>query len=130
MISGTTSRRGALLDSLADRAADIAFVVALWLAGAPAGVAVGAGAALAVLEYLRARGTALGMQGVGVVTVGERPVRVAIAGTFLLAAGVAATVPTGLGSPEDWATAGAWATLVVSAAGAVQLLVVAWRRLA
>ncbi len=104
--TGRASRAGALLDAVADRAADGAYLLALWAAGGRAAWCVGAGAALAGLEYVRARAGALGMADVGVVTVGERPTRVFVAAAFLAA-----------GRP----TAGALVTLAVSVVGLAQL---------
>jgi CDP-diacylglycerol--glycerol-3-phosphate 3-phosphatidyltransferase len=123
VLLGRTSRWGYLLDSLADRLCDALYLLTLWLTGAPAGLCVGAGAAVVLLEYGRARATGAGFDEIGLVTVGERPTRIVVTcfGLFF-----AALVPRYAG----WsAGAGAAATLGVSAIGAVQFLAVARRSL-
>jgi CDP-diacylglycerol--glycerol-3-phosphate 3-phosphatidyltransferase len=114
---------GAVLDSVVDRVSDVLYLVAFWVAGAPLGVCVGAGVVVMVQEYARARATALGMDDIGVVTVGERPTRVIVVAMFLLAAGV---YPS---EAHLWVTLGAWASLGVGVVALVQLLVVVRRRL-
>lgn len=123
LLTDRATRFGFVLDSLVDRVADLLYLLALWLAGAPGGVCVAAGAVTVLHEYTRARAAAGGLSDVGVVTVGERPTRVVITAAFLLAA---ASYPAAAG---QWAAAGAWAWLVVSTVGFVQLLVVVRRRL-
>jgi CDP-diacylglycerol--glycerol-3-phosphate 3-phosphatidyltransferase len=115
------SRWGFVVDSVADRATDAAYLLALWVLGAPGGLCCGAAAAVVLLEYGRARAGNAGMGEIGVVTVGERPTRVVVTAAFLLAAGV-------LRSRADLAvTLGAAATLGVAAVGATQLAVVVRR---
>lgn len=122
LLSGRATRWGAVLDSTLDRVSEAAAGVALWLAGAPAGVCA-AGVALGWLhEYARARAAAVGMPGVGRITVSERPTRVLVAGAFLLAAGI-------MGAPL-WASLGAAVLALLGAAGLGQLLVVIRRSLA
>jgi CDP-diacylglycerol--glycerol-3-phosphate 3-phosphatidyltransferase len=124
VMSGRTSRWGFVLDSVCDRVADAAYCVAFVLAGAPAWLAA-TGAGLALLqEYVRARAAVAGMDGIGVVTVSERPTRVILTAMFLLGAGL---YP---GASDLWATAGAAAWTTIGAVGLVQLLLVVHRRLA
>ncbi|WP_460460488.1 CDP-alcohol phosphatidyltransferase family protein [Angustibacter peucedani] len=123
VITGRTTRWGAVLDALCDRVADGAAVVALAVLGAPPWLAaLAAGTALAH-EYLRARATAAGLDDAGVITVAERPTRIIGATAFLLGAGLYA------GSASSWATAGAAFLAAVGAVGLAQLLVVVRRRL-
>ena len=118
VMTGTESRFGALVDAIGDRCADLLFVLALWQAGAPAGWALAAGVSGTLLEYVRARAGGLGAAEIGLVTVGERPMRVAAVATGLLLAelsfapGVAAA-----------------AVAVLAAAGVIQLGVDLRRRL-
>ena len=112
-----------MLDSVVDRVSDALYLVAFWLVGAPAWVCVVAGVLLFTQEYARARATAIGMDDVGVVTIGERPTRVIVVAMFLLAAGIYPTAAT------TWATAGAAASLAIGAVALGQLLVVVRRRL-
>lgn len=122
LLSGRSTRWGAVLDSTLDRLSDAAAGVALWMAGAPAALCAG-GVALAWLhEYVRARAAAVGMSGVGTITPSERPTRVLVAGTFLLAAGIM--------SAPRWASIGATALAVLGVIGLIQLLWVVHGRLA
>ena len=115
---------GAVLDSVVDRVSDVLYLLAMWLVGAPAWACVAAGVVVLVQEYARARATAIGMDDVGVVTIGERPTRVIVVAMFLLGAGIYT------GSAPWWATLGACASLGVGVLALVQLLVVVRRRLA
>jgi CDP-diacylglycerol--glycerol-3-phosphate 3-phosphatidyltransferase len=115
---------GAVLDSVVDRCSDVLYLVALWLVGAPAWACVAAGVVVLVQEYARARATAVGMDDVGVVTVGERPTRVIVVAMFLLGAGIY------VGSAAWWASLGAYASLGVGLVALTQLVVVVRRRLA
>lgn len=76
VITGRVSRFGYVYDSVADRVAELAWLVAFWLAGAPGWLVVAAGAVSWLQEYARARAAAAGMNEIGVVTVAERPTRV------------------------------------------------------
>jgi phosphatidylglycerophosphate synthase len=124
VLTDRVTRWGAVLDSVVDRVSDVLYLVALWLVGAPAWACVLAGVVVLVHEYARARATAIGMDDVGVVTIGERPTRVIVVAMFLLGAGLYA------GSASWWAALGAYASLAVGAVALVQLLVVVRRRLA
>ncbi|HET8657642.1 MAG TPA: CDP-alcohol phosphatidyltransferase family protein [Micromonosporaceae bacterium] len=101
VLAGRASRAGAVLDSVADRLSEGAFGVALWVAGAPGWLAAGATGVGWLHEYLRARAGAVGVAGIGPVTVAERPTRVIAAVTGLLAAwplgGVGPTVGAAAG---------------------------------
>jgi CDP-diacylglycerol--glycerol-3-phosphate 3-phosphatidyltransferase len=123
VLTDRVTRWGAVLDSVVDRVSDVLYLVALWLVGAPAWVCVVAGVLLFTQEYARARATAIGMDDVGVVTIGERPTRVIVVAMFLLAAGIYPDVAT------SWATAGAAASLTIGLVALAQLLVVVRRRL-
>ncbi len=120
VLAGRCTRWGFVLDSVADRVADAAVLVAFWLLGASAGWCVAAGVGLGMLEYTRARAMAGGMTELGVVTVGERPVRLAVAVVFLLAGAVGGPV---------WFDVGVALTAGLSLIGLVQLLVVVRRLL-
>jgi phosphatidylglycerophosphate synthase len=123
VLTDRVTRWGAVLDSVVDRVSDALYLVALWLVGAPAGVCVAAGVVLFTQEYARARATAVGLDDVGIVTIGERPTRVIVVAMFLLGAGIY------VGSAPWWAALGAWASLVIGVIALTQLLVVVRRRL-
>jgi len=123
VVAGRVTRWGALLDSLVDRISDVVLVAALWCVGAPLAACLLACVLLLTHEYARARAAAVGLTDIGVVTVGERPTRVAVVAMFLLAGGV-------LVEPAAaWATAGSYLLVLVGVVALVQLLVVARRRL-
>lgn len=123
VISGRTTRWGALLDSVVDRVADACLLVALSLTGAPAWSCLTAWLLLVLLEYSRARGSALGAGDVAVITIGERPTRMIVVGMFLLAAGVRTD------QAGAWASIGSYVLVVVGVIAVTQLLVVLHRRL-
>ncbi|HEY6794480.1 MAG TPA: CDP-alcohol phosphatidyltransferase family protein [Kineosporiaceae bacterium] len=123
LLTGRSSRRGFVIDSVCDRIADAAYAAALWSAGAPGPLAVAAAAVAWLHEYTRARAVPAGMPDVGVVTVAERPTRVIVTASFLLGAGLRP------GGATRWAAAGAATWLAVGVVGAVQLGVTVARRL-
>jgi len=118
IVTGKQSRLGFVVDSVADRLGELAWLVAFWLAGAPAWLAVAAGAVSWLHEYVRARAIAAGMREIGAVTVAERPTRVivAVAGLILGNAGPLVTVAVAV-----------W--LALGVAGLVQLAVTVRRAL-
>ena len=123
VMTGRTSRWGAVLDAVADRISDAVFVATLWVVGAPAGVCVAAVALCWLQEYARARAGGAGMTEVGILTIDERPTRVVVVVMFLLAS---------VARPDDdpgWATLGAWALVGLGVIGLVQVLVVIRRTL-
>jgi phosphatidylglycerophosphate synthase len=120
VLTGRATPWGAVLDAVADRVADLLFLAALLLAGAPVVACALGGALMFLLEYLRARAAAAGLTDVGVVTVWERPTRVIVTAAFLVAGAV-------VGDP--WPALGAWAWVGLGAVGLVQLAVAVRRRL-
>jgi CDP-diacylglycerol--glycerol-3-phosphate 3-phosphatidyltransferase len=133
VLTGSATRWGAVLDSVVDRVSDMLFLLALGLVGAPVWLCVAAGVVVFTQEYARARATAIGMEDVGVVTIGERPTRVIVVAMFLLGAGIytgsGELLAGGPSSSAWWATLGAAASLGVGLVALVQLLVVVRRRL-
>jgi phosphatidylglycerophosphate synthase len=123
VLTDRATRWGFVLDSVCDRVCDTAYVVALWLLGAPGWACWTAGGLALLHEYVRARAAAGGMAGIGVVTVSERPTRVIVTAACLLGAGL---FP---GTAAAWANVGAAAWVALGATGLAQLLVVVRRRL-
>ena len=129
VLTDRATRWGAVLDSVADRVSDVAYVVAVLALGGFGDSAVvvwcaAAAAGLVLLqEYARARATAGGMDDVGVVTVSERPTRVIGAAMFCLAAGL---YPAAAGA---WGAAGLVFGALAGVVGTTQLLLVVRRRL-
>lgn len=126
-LTGRASRWGYVLDSLADRASELLYVAAVWLAGAPGSLAAGTAVGVVLLEYVRARAAGAGGGEIGTVTVGERPTRVIACATTLVAAGIAAAVAPG--AAESLATIGLTLLAALTVAGLAQLLVAVRRRL-
>ncbi|NAZ75899.1 CDP-alcohol phosphatidyltransferase family protein [Kineococcus sp. T13] len=121
VVTGRTSDRGALLDAVADRVGDAACALVLWGCGAPAWLALTAGGLAQLQEYLRARAQGLGVADVGVVSVAERPVRLALAAASAVATAAVAWL--------DWATLGAGVWAVLGLIGFVQVASALGRRL-
>ncbi|MFD0483755.1 CDP-alcohol phosphatidyltransferase family protein [Kineococcus sp. GCM10028916] len=121
VMTGRTSRRGALLDAACDRVGDAACAVVLWGCGAPAWLVLTAGGFAQLQEYLRARGQGLGVDDVRIVSVAERPVRLAIAASCAAATAVVVWL--------DWATLGAGVWAVLGFIGLVQVATAVGRRL-
>jgi CDP-diacylglycerol--glycerol-3-phosphate 3-phosphatidyltransferase len=117
VLTGRATRLGYVVDSVADRLAELAWLTAFWLTGAPAWAVVTAGAASWLQEYTRARATAAGMTEIAVVTVSERPTRVLVTIFGLL-----------LGSVFPWAPPAAVAVWIALTAVALTQLAVAVRR--
>jgi phosphatidylglycerophosphate synthase len=87
-LSARTTPWGFVLDSLADRGADAFYLAALQRVGAPRGLVTAAAGAIVTLEYSRARAGNAGFGEIGVVTVGERPTRIAVTSAGLVMAGL------------------------------------------
>ncbi|GLZ49460.1 hypothetical protein Acsp06_56450 [Actinomycetospora sp. NBRC 106375] len=117
-LTDTATAWGRVLDPLVDRVGDVAFLVALVLAGAPGWLAVVVGVLTLLQESVRASAR---LPDVGVVSVWERPSRVIATSLGLLGAAVSPTVP------------GAAIAMVLAAVlavvGFVQVLVTVYRRL-
>jgi phosphatidylglycerophosphate synthase len=127
VVTGRTSRLGFVYDSVADRLGELAWLAAFWVAGVPGWLAA-AGAAVSWLhEYVRARSAAGGMDGLGIVTLGERPTRVSVAISGLLVGGVAGLVHPGWATTVVLVAAIVW--LALGAIGLVQLVVAVRREL-
>jgi CDP-diacylglycerol--glycerol-3-phosphate 3-phosphatidyltransferase len=115
--TGRASRRGFVLDSVVDRLSEVAYAAALWVAGAPGWLAVAFGALCWLPDYLRARAGQAGVAETGLLSVWERPTRVAMTGMTLGGAGVVA----GLDAVEPVVTAGAAVGTALGAVAVVQL---------
>lgn len=125
VLTGRVTRLGYLYDSVADRAGEGCWLLALWLLGVPPGLVLSAGALVYAHEYVRARAIAAGMTEVGAVTVAERPTRVIVVAVAMAFAGLAALVApsgvAGLDGPDLVAAGASAATGVWVALGVVGL---------
>jgi phosphatidylglycerophosphate synthase len=127
VVTGRASRLGFVYDSVADRLGELAWVAAFWVAGAPGWLAA-AGAAVSWLhEYVRARAAAGGMDGLGIVTLGERPTRVSVAISGLLVGGLAGLAHPGWDRTVVVVAMIAW--LALGLIGLVQLAIAVRREL-
>ena len=75
IITGKTSKWGAVLDSVVDRVTELFWALTFIAIGANQYVVIAALLLASIQEYLRARIAGLGLTEVGVVTIAERPVR-------------------------------------------------------
>ena len=75
IITGQSSKWGALLDSVVDRLTEVFWVLALYSLGVDSKILISVFILASTQEYLRARAGGVGLKQVGVVTVAERPVR-------------------------------------------------------
>ena len=85
ILTGKSSKWGALLDSLADRITELFWVLALYKIGVGMNLLIAVLLIASVQEYLRARAGGLGVNEVGVVTPAERPVRASFIFVLLVA---------------------------------------------
>ncbi|WP_116452496.1 CDP-alcohol phosphatidyltransferase family protein [Blastococcus litoris] len=115
--TGRASQRGFVLDSVVDRLTEVAYALALWVAGAPGWLAVAFGALCWLPDYLRARAGQAGVEETGLLSIWERPTRVAMSGMTLGGAGVVA----GLDLVAGVVTAGAAVGAALGAVAVVQL---------
>lgn len=117
--TGQVTRLGYLYDSVADRLAELSWIAALWLLGVPVWLVAAALAVSWLHEYIRARAMSAGMSGLGEVTVGEQPMRVAVAAAALALAGLAGLLNADLATGSATMAAAIWTLLGVT--GLVQL---------
>ena len=75
IVSGSESKWGSVLDSVADRISEAFWLYMGWRLGIPAWLVISMWTVAATQEYARARLASLGHSEIGVVTPTERPVR-------------------------------------------------------
>jgi phosphatidylglycerophosphate synthase len=118
VLTDTATPWGRVLDPLVDRIGDVAFLVALVLAGAPGWLAVGVGVLTLLQESVRSSAR---LDDVGVVSVWERPSRVIVTALGLLGAALTPALPV--------ATIAVAIAAVLAVVGFTQVLVTVRRRL-
>lgn len=117
--TGRARPLGAVVDAAADRVGDLLLLGVLVALGAPTTWVLVAGALALLHEYVRARAQAVGMPGVGAVTVAERPTRLIVVAVAALGTGM---LPTGTPvTGWNWATVCVGLWTVAGVVGAVQL---------
>lgn len=85
IITGKSSKWGAILDSFIDRLTEVFWVLALYSLGINLNLLIAVLILSTVQEYLRARAGGVGVVEVGVVTYAERPVRASFVFIALIA---------------------------------------------
>lgn len=124
--SANLSRRVMVFEPLAARMAEAAWLLALWLLGAPGWAVTVTGALCWMYVLTRARARQVGLNDLGMVTLGERSVREVVVALGFGAAGVIAVA--GGGQYEDWiggaVTVAVTAWMLLAALGLLQLVIV------
>jgi archaetidylinositol phosphate synthase len=85
IITGKSSKWGALLDSVVDRLTEFFWILALYSLGVDSKILIAVLILASAQEYLRARAGGVGLTQVGVVTLAERPVRASFVFVALVA---------------------------------------------
>ena len=88
ILTGKVSRWGALLDGFIDRIVEALWAYSLFQLGATYQLVLIAWLAAFLQEYMRSRAASLGVTQLGVVTIGERPIRASILFIALVARAV------------------------------------------
>jgi CDP-diacylglycerol--glycerol-3-phosphate 3-phosphatidyltransferase len=127
VLANRTSALGYVYDAVADRLSELCWLIALWLVGVPGWLAVLTLLVAWLHEYVRARATGAGMAEIGVITLAERPVRVALAAAGLLFAALGALFTSDVSAGAAALVAGIW--VVLGLVGLVQLLIAVVRLL-
>jgi phosphatidylglycerophosphate synthase len=110
-----STRLGAFYDAMADRVGEAAWLVALWLLGAP-GILVGVTGGLVFLhEYARAQAGASVKGAPVAMTVAERALRVLLTAAALVAGGLASSVSPHLAAGAVTIVLALWAALTLLA---------------
>lgn len=78
ILTDRVSKWGAALDAVMDRIVEALWAYGLYLLGAPLELVLIAWFAAYIQEYMRARAAGLGVRQIGVVTIGERPIRASL----------------------------------------------------
>jgi CDP-diacylglycerol--glycerol-3-phosphate 3-phosphatidyltransferase len=120
VVSGRITGLGSFADAVADRLGEIAWLVALWLIGGPAALAVACGAVALLHEYARSRAALAGMPGVPSLAIAERPTRVVVAVLALVLSAVGGLVSARLAAGVVTVALAVW--LVLGLLGGARLL--------
>ncbi|HEX2143194.1 MAG TPA: hypothetical protein VHG10_01675 [Glycomyces sp.] len=124
--STSLSRRVLVFEPLAARISEAAWLLALWLLGAPGWEVAVTGALCWMYVLTRSRARQVGLRDLGMTTMGERSVREVVVALGFGAAGVIALA--GGGQYEDWiggavtVTATVW--MLLASLGLLQLVIV------
>jgi len=120
LLTARATRLGTVYDALVHRFAEVSWLGAFWVLGAPGWLLVICGAVAWLHEYMRARAAAVGLRVIGAMTVGERSMRVSTTIGGLAVAGLAGQLSTNLQAGTVTIAAVVWIFLGVF--GFVELL--------
>lgn len=120
LLSMRTTGMGSFYDAMADRCSELAWLVALWLLGAPGPLVAACGAIALLHEYARSRASLAGMARVGAFAVAERPTRVLVVVVALLVGAPAWLIGARLAAGVVTVALAVW--LVLGVLGATRLL--------
>ncbi len=121
VVGARTSPLGHVYDSLADRLAELSWLIALWLVGVPGWLATLCLILSWLHEYTQARAAGAGMSGIGAVTLAERPTRIVFATLALAGAALGELFNHDVSVGTATMVAGLWA--LIGFVGLVQLVV-------
>jgi len=85
IFTSTSTRWGAILDSIIDRITEFFWILAIYKIGADGRLLLVVIVIASIQEYTRSRAGGLGLQQIGVVTLAERPVRASFIFTLFVA---------------------------------------------
>ncbi len=120
LLADRRTKLGYVYDAIADRFAELAWLTAFWLLGAPMWLAALCLSVAWLHEYIRAQMVAIGLTEIGSVTVGEWVGRVAVTVAGLVLAGVIGMIDAGIAAGTITIAAVIW--LFLGVFGLVQLL--------
>lgn len=120
VVTDRVTRLGYVYDSVADRIGEAAWLVALFLLGVPGWLVAACGALAWLHEFTRARAVGAGARHLAVVTLAERPMRIALAALGLFFAGLAGTARGNLAAGAATGFVAVWTLL--GAVGLAQVL--------
>lgn len=126
---GSGTRWGGVLDDLVDRCSDLLMLAALAVLGAPAAWCVAAAVLTLLLEGVRASARVAGMDGIGTLTLWERPSRLVVTAFGTAACGVAGLVAPLRDAVAEIAGTAAAVAVLLAVVGVVQLVVAVRRAL-
>lgn len=119
VITGKITPLGSFYEALAARVGEACWLAALWLAGAPGWLVAAAGAITWLHEYARTQATMAGTSPARMVTMAERPMRIAVSAIGLTLAGLATLLSAELAVGAATMAGTVW--LLLSVGGLIQL---------
>ena len=119
VITGRATPWGTVYQAVASRISEACWLTALWLAGTPSWLAVGAWGMAWLHEYSRLQATLMGANRAAIITMAELPMRVSVTVAGLALSGVATLISAELAIGAATMAATVW--LLLGAGGLIQL---------